>query len=341
MQPPEQTNPPTIAAPPAISPRPFWSVMIPTYNPNPSYLRAAIEGVLQQDPGRDAMQICVVDDGSRDGDVRAMTSRFGGERVEYYGRGENGGLASAWNSALEKATGEWIHLLHQDDLVLPGFYSALRFAVEERPQLGAAYVQHYLIGGDGEKRALISRNRATHAGIVENWLEMLFEQLSFQTPAIVVRRDAYEALGGFRTDFRYALDWDMWKRIAAAYPVWYDPTPLAAYRRHSDATSIKFLRSGENMAERRRSIELSLTYLPEHLRMPLRAKALAHHATDAIDAGLNGLFSCRDLKIARAQWSEAWKCTTPLRLIYLSLERLFAASRRWTADRRFSAQNGR
>ncbi len=110
---------------------------------------------------------------------------------------------------------------------------------------------------------------------------------------------------------------------------------------YTSAASIDFLRSGENIAERRRSIELSLTYLPEHLRTPVRAKALAHHAADAVDAGLNGLFSCHDLKIARAQWSEALRCTTPSRLIYLSLERVFAASRRWAAGRRFSAPNDR
>ena len=340
MQPPEQTNPPAIAPPPAMSPRPFWSVMIPTYNPNPSYLRATLEGVLQQDPGREAMQICVVDDASSDCDVRELTSKIGGDRVDYFARRNNGGLALCWNSAIERASGEWVHLLHQDDLVLPGAYSILRAAVEGRPQLGAAYVQHYLIDDNGEKRALICRNKATHAGIVENWLEMVFEQLSFQTPAIVVKRDAFEVLGGFLTDFRYALDWDMWKRIAAAYPVWYDPRPLAAYRRHSNATSINFLRSGENVAERRRSIELSLTYLPEDLRKPLRAKALAHHAADAVDAGLNGLFSRRDLSIMRAQWGEAWRCTTLSRLIYLSLERFFAASRRWAAGRRFSAPSG-
>src|SRR5262245_8949670 len=48
---------------PAAVARPLWSVMIPTFNCN-AFLRAALEGVLAQDPGPEAMQIEVVDDHS-------------------------------------------------------------------------------------------------------------------------------------------------------------------------------------------------------------------------------------------------------------------------------------
>src|SRR5262249_49179546 len=41
--------------------RPLWSVMIPTFN-CASYLRETLRSVLTQDPGRDVMQIEVVDD---------------------------------------------------------------------------------------------------------------------------------------------------------------------------------------------------------------------------------------------------------------------------------------
>ena len=43
--------------------RPFWSVMIPAYEPGP-FLEAALAGVLAQDPGPEEMQIEVIDDAS-------------------------------------------------------------------------------------------------------------------------------------------------------------------------------------------------------------------------------------------------------------------------------------
>ena len=44
---------PEIPLVPEEVPRPFWSVMVPTYNCRPAYLRNALESVLRQDPGLD------------------------------------------------------------------------------------------------------------------------------------------------------------------------------------------------------------------------------------------------------------------------------------------------
>ena len=69
------TSLPTPISPPASSadPRPFWSVMIPRYQPDENYLRQTCASVLQQDPGPDQMQTEVVDD-RRGFDVRKLRS---------------------------------------------------------------------------------------------------------------------------------------------------------------------------------------------------------------------------------------------------------------------------
>jgi len=68
----------SIPQPPAINraaadagARPFWSVMIPTYNPRADYLEETLHSVLQQNPGPKQMQIEVVDDCSPGMDVVA------------------------------------------------------------------------------------------------------------------------------------------------------------------------------------------------------------------------------------------------------------------------------
>jgi len=325
--------PPAIGPPPERDPSPFWSVMIPVYNPERRYLSETLQGVLNQDPGPQTMQICVVDDASPASGVAELVRELGPGRVEYFRRETNGGLARAWNTAIEQASGRWVHLLHQDDLVFDGFYGRLEDALQARDELGAAYVQHRLIDEDGRAGALMSSNPAQEAGVVVDWMELIFARLSFQTPAVVVRRDVYERLGGFRPDLRYALDWDMWKRIAAEYPFWYAPEPLAGYRRHVGAVSTEFLRSGENMAEIRRSIEIAAAYLPQEKQSEMLAAASAHWREMAVDEAIRGLFSLGDGRIARAQLAEARKFGGGGSLPALVARRFAAAMGRWARDR--------
>src|SRR4051794_29434054 len=102
--------------------RPLWSVMIPAYNPRADHLEQALRSVLIQDPGPERMQIEVVDDCSPEVDVAALVKRIAGEQVAFSRNDRNLGLARGWNSCVSRSRGDWVHILHQDDYVLPGFY---------------------------------------------------------------------------------------------------------------------------------------------------------------------------------------------------------------------------
>src|SRR2546423_1107808 len=54
--------PPLISDADGSRARPFWSVMIPTYNARADYLEETLRSVLRQDPGPEQMQIEVLDD---------------------------------------------------------------------------------------------------------------------------------------------------------------------------------------------------------------------------------------------------------------------------------------
>src|SRR5712692_2620823 len=100
-------NPPVI--PPlkeAGSPRPFWSVMIPTYNPRSNFLEETLTSVLQQDPGPDQMQIEVVDDGSNDDTASEVTRRVGALLVIFHHEPDRQRVADAWNRCLAVALGD-------------------------------------------------------------------------------------------------------------------------------------------------------------------------------------------------------------------------------------------
>ena len=307
---PTLTEHPPIEPVAGDGPRPFWSVMIPTREPHPGYLAEAVDAVLAQDPGPEEMEIAVVDDASTRIDPRACLGARAARRIAWLRRERHGGMAENWNACIRRARGRWVHILHQDDLVRPGFYAALRHGIESAPAVGAAFCRDVVIGERGEHR-YGQRLIQPAAGVVEDWIEHVFVELHLRASALVVRRDVYEALGGFRPDLRYALDWDMWKRVAAAYPMWYEPRELACYRRHRGSATPAFVRTGANIAEIRRSIELSERALPAGIAAAVARRARRWYTTYAVMTAWRA-FAQRDVRGGLAQIREARRLTSSL-----------------------------
>src|SRR5713101_8359248 len=135
-------KPPAIRVLPVDHGRPVWSVMIPTYNPRPDYLEETLHSVLQQDSGREQMQIEVVDDCSPGMDVAALVKAIAGERVQFSRTAKNLGLAGCWNTCIERSRGQWVHILHQDDWVLPGFYARFEALIKTVQGINAAFARY-------------------------------------------------------------------------------------------------------------------------------------------------------------------------------------------------------
>ena len=88
-------------------------------------------------------------------------------------------------------------------------------------------------------------------GLLQNFIEPLVTAERVQCAAIAVRRSTYEQLGGFNPDLKYAMDWEMWIRIASKFPFFYEPKILACWRNHSGATTAREIRTLEHFRERR------------------------------------------------------------------------------------------
>lgn len=240
---------PAISSIPADDdPRPFWSVMIPAYNPSKYYLEQMLRSVLGQDPGKEQMQIEVVDDCSPDVDVAAMVREIAGDRVKVSQTPRNLGLAGCWNACIERSCGEWVHILHQDDWVLPEFYARFEALLQAAPQIEAAFARHIFADADGHWNSLSNLELRT-AGEFKGFDKLIATWQCLQCAAAVVKRSAYERLGGYRGDLPYLLDWEMWCRIAAVGRWGYVPQPGAVYRRHPHSETDRLRRSGETLKD--------------------------------------------------------------------------------------------
>ncbi len=273
--------------------RPRWSVVIPVHNCS-GYLAAALPEVVAQLGSRDDAEIIVVDDNSGD-DPGEVVERLGGDRVRYSPNPDHLGAIGTFNRCLALASGELVHLLHGDDAVLPGFYATMEEALAD-PAAVAAICRANDVDADGATR-YVTRSYRNGTGVWEDALETMAASNRVRAPGIVVRRSAYEAVGGYRTDLPHAADWEMWTRLAAHGPVVFVDEVLACYRKHDASDSSARVKTGENVRERVTAIGVLGGYVPQSRRAAVVRRALAYSA----------VFAARTaVKLARAgEWSAA------------------------------------
>lgn len=271
----------TAITPIAAESRPLVSVMIPVYEPD-HFLIDTLKSVLANDVARDEMQITIVDDASPTRDVGALVAQLGGaERIEVHRADRNRGLAGNWNYCLQLARGKIVHILHQDDVVAPQFYRRMLPAFAKHAAIGMAFCRHAFVD-EWNRTERISHRERWLPGMLNNWLPKISEWQRIQCPAALVRRSAYERVGGYRAELHYALDWEMWVRIAAEYPVWYEPRVLAHYRRHASSETNRLRSTSKLDADILKAIETFADSLPHSQRDLLTSRAYAAFAQRAL-----------------------------------------------------------
>ena len=273
--------------------RPRWSVIIPVHN-CADYLAHTLPEVVAQLGDRDDAEIIVVDDASSD-DPAQVVERLGRGRVRYMPNPGHLGAVNTFNRCLELATGELVHLLHGDDMVLPGFYSAVEKALAD-PTAVAAVCRVRDIDAHNTP-TYITRSYREGTGVWTHALDAFAVSNRVRAPGIVVRRAAYEQVGGFRTDLPHAADWEMWTRLAAHGRIMFVDQVLACYRRHDTSDTSARVRTGINVRERVTAIGMVCDHVSPDRRSRTRRRALAY---SIVFAGRTAL------SLARAgEWSSA------------------------------------
>lgn len=201
-----------------------FSVIVPSYNAA-DVLQATVDSALAQ--SYSDLEVVISDDGSVD-DTLAVARRLAekDERVRVV-TAENGGCACARNRAIEVASGEFCVLLDAEDVLDPGYLEAMAAFVGAHPgfDIYSCNGTRVLVDGSAEP-FLVGREYADET----SWT--LDDLIPVDRIFIVatLRRELWERLGGFRSELRYAEDYDFWLRaLASGARQVYTPQRLATY----------------------------------------------------------------------------------------------------------------
>jgi glycosyltransferase involved in cell wall biosynthesis len=214
------------------------SVVMPAYNAG-AFLSQAIESV-QAQTWRD-FELIIVNDGSTDSTLE-VAERYAAKdaRIRVFTQ-PNAGTAPTLNRGIELAAGEWVFLMHADDLMRPNRLERQWAFIQEHPELAAASCLVCHIDSENRVIGKDNSNLFTHEAIDKLIAEN--ELIGFNHPAAVLRKSAVLAVGGYRQPFWPAEDIDLWNRLVEKdYKVLVQPEFLLDYRMHGNSASISLAR---------------------------------------------------------------------------------------------------
>jgi glycosyltransferase involved in cell wall biosynthesis len=246
--------------------RPRVSVCIPTYN-RYRYLREAIESALAQTFAD--FELLVVDNCSTD-ETPALVAAYAARdaRVRYVRNERNLGLVGNFLRCVELARGEYVALLHDDDVYLPEMLAATSAALAAHPAAAFAYGAAEEMDDVG---GVVGLRRWRIGDTVLEPPAAFAHLLAFNSvppPGILVRASAYAAVGGYDPAMAPAIDWDLWLRMARRFPVVYVDRVLARYRLTAESCTTEVERDGSLAVSMRRVVERAVAAYPGARRPP-------------------------------------------------------------------------
>ena len=197
---------------------PLVSIVTPSLNQG-RFIEDTVRSVLSQDYPR--IEYVVVDGGSTDGTLAILERHDGAFR---WISEPDGGQGSAINKGMRLTTGDVLGWLNSDDVYEPQAVSAAVEHLRQHPEIALVYGDATLIDAEGNDIGPCS-----HVEPV-NVHRLIHDRDYIVQPAAFFRRSAFEAVGGVDESLHWALDYDLWLKIARRFPISYMPRKLARAR---------------------------------------------------------------------------------------------------------------
>lgn len=221
------------------------SVMIPNYNSN-KYLEECIKSVLNAERQDLIKQIWVVDDCSTKELPDLIVAKFKDPRIALIKNVTNLGLAKNFNKCLGLATSDFVHILHSDDLILPGFYKEIN-ALNNKWRDAGLYVTGTIpideTGHEFTTRGNFHEKFLTPANDPNSFLL----KTGIQFCSVVFNRTYSQQIGGFDEPLSHLCDRDFWLRMTEISSIVSSEYYLACYRSHADNDTSKLTKESKHL----------------------------------------------------------------------------------------------
>ncbi|WP_418513623.1 glycosyltransferase family 2 protein [Corallibacter sp.] len=210
------------------------SIIIPTYN-RATYIGEALTSIINQTYTH--WECLVIDDGSTDNTKNIIDSfHTKDHRIRYikrpnnYPKGSNGSR----NYGLSLAQGQYIAFCDDDDYWLHDKLEKQIPIFQQHPEVGLVTGNIEYVNSDGMRTGRVIKQTGNHGYVFEEIL--LKNRLSMITP--VIKREVFDKVGLFNTNFVIFEDWEYWRRVAYYYPFYALQDVLACVRKHDSNTSL-------------------------------------------------------------------------------------------------------
>jgi glycosyltransferase involved in cell wall biosynthesis len=202
------------------------SIVTPSYN-QAQFLEQTIRSVLEQD--YPDLEYIIVDGKSSDGSLDLI--RKYSDRLSWWVSEPDRGQTDALNKGFSHATGELLAWLNSDDTYVPG---AIREAVEffkANPNAALIYGDANYIDESGRVVGRFPAAQTDYRRLRRGYVHIP-QQASF------FRADLWRQVGPLDPSFFFAMDYDLWVRLAARSPLVYHPRVWANFRLHGDSKTL-------------------------------------------------------------------------------------------------------
>jgi len=209
------------------------SIITPSLNQG-TFIERTIRSVQDQEVAL-PVEYIVVDGGSTDNTLDIL-KRYS-DRIRWVSE-KDSGQSDALNKGIAMASGSIIGYLNSDDIYLPGALQKIAGKFVLHPKTNWVYGMAKMIDDqEKETRKWISWYKSKKSGTFK-YNRLLVENYISQ-PAVFFRKEAFYEAGGFDLSLHYAMDYDLWIRLARISPPLVLQDDLAAFRIQSQSKSIK------------------------------------------------------------------------------------------------------
>lgn len=258
-------------------------VRIPTRSVAP-YIREAIECVLAQT--RQDWTLLISENGAPGGKLEQELQHYLSDpRISYQAIGADLSAATNHTRLIASGNAPYVGILHDDDRWDPAFLERRIEFLDRHPECGFVFSGNYEIDSTSQRTAKSKLMLAEGVYQPRELVPLLIRRNVIGMPTLLVRREAYDAVGPAFDEETVFFDYEMWLRLALKFPAGYLPVRDADYRIHDSQITMTSTRRGEQQVRLFQQIDGMLASAPEIPvdRRWLRRRIAGAHLSAALD----------------------------------------------------------